>query len=256
MPTEKTTIPYEVGADLIAVLDAADDQPGAVRLRRRSYDLLDLRPGEVAVDVGCGTGRAVAELTEQGVTAIGVDPDELMLGTAHRRWPRADFRAGSAQSLPLPDGAVTGYRAEKVFHVLADPGTALAEARRVLAPAGRIVLLGQDWDALIIDSDHPELTRAVLRAQADTCPRPQAARAYRNLLLDAGFQDVAVEAYLATVTDAGMLPVVERFGATAVAADAVTPAQHARWADDQRRRARDGRLFLAFPMFLASARRP
>ncbi|MFF1345685.1 methyltransferase domain-containing protein [Streptomyces sp. NPDC058322] len=37
-----------------------------------------------------------------------------------------------------------GYRADKVIHELAEPERALAEARRVLRPGGRIVLLGQD----------------------------------------------------------------------------------------------------------------
>ncbi|WP_433762573.1 hypothetical protein [Nocardia sp. CA-135398] len=53
-------------------------------------------------------------------------------------------------------------------------------------PGGRIVLAGQDWDAFVIDSDTPDLTRTIVAARADTITNPRAARRYRNLLLDAG----------------------------------------------------------------------
>ncbi|MEU8149944.1 hypothetical protein [Nonomuraea sp. NPDC048901] len=57
------------------------------------------------------------------------------------------------------------------------------------APGGRIVLIGQDWDTLVIDSDDPALTRTIVHARADQVTSPRAARSYRNLLLDAGFED-------------------------------------------------------------------
>src|SRR6188472_4471422 len=169
---------------LIRVLDAAETMPGAAQLRHRSYDLLRLPRRATVVDVGCGTGRAVAELTEQGTNAIGVDPDPAMLAAARSRFPDIDLRDADAAHLPLGEGEAQGYRADKVYQVLPDPNAALAEARRVLAPGGRIVLLGQDWDILVIDSDQPELTRRIVHARADTLPHPRIARAYRNLLLD------------------------------------------------------------------------
>ena len=86
-------------AGLIARLDAAETEPGVVRLRHRSYELLELSPGASVVDVGCGTGRATAELRQRGTAAIGVDPDELMIATARRRWTAAEFRM--AKPTPL-----------------------------------------------------------------------------------------------------------------------------------------------------------
>lgn len=243
-------------AGLIARLDAAETEAGAVRLRHRSYDLLNLSPGDRLVDVGCGTGRAVAELHQRGLAAVGVDPDELMINTARRRWPAAEFRMASAEALPLPDQAMSGYRADKVLHELPDPAAALAEAHRVLSQGGRIVLVGQDWDALMIDSSHADVTRAILRTQADSVPNPLVARSFRNLLLDAGFQDVAVEAHTGIFTDPAFLPMVEAFAGKAATAGDVSTEQAADWVRDQRSRANRGRLFVAFPMFVASARRP
>src|ERR1700759_726906 len=137
---------------LIRMLDNTEARPDATAARTRSYESLRLRPGGTVVDVGCGAGRAVAELAGQGPRAIGVDLDPAMVSAAHDRFPDLDVRVAEATALPLDDGEALGYRADKVYHMLPEPAAALAEARRVLAPGGRIVLVGQDWDALVVDS--------------------------------------------------------------------------------------------------------
>jgi SAM-dependent methyltransferase len=207
------------------------------------------------VDVGFGAGRAVGELNERGMAAIGVDISEEMIAAARHRRPQADFRIGDAFDLPLEDGQVAGYRAEKVYHELPDAAKALGEAKRVLAPGGRIVLIGQDWDSFVIDSDDPALTRTIVHARADLISNPRAARRYRNLLLDAGFEDVAVEVHVGVFTDRAMLPMLTGIAQGARAAGAITSQQAEAWAAEQTERARAGRMFLALPIFVASARR-
>jgi len=156
---------------LLPLLDALDDRPQAVALRERTYRGL----GDVVADVGCGSGRAVGELAARGVRALGVDADPAMVEVAAARWPAGEFHVADATALPLDDGSVTGYRADKVLHVLPDPARAVAEARRVLAPGGRAVLTGQDWDTVVIDSDEVvsrEWGRAAAAARARGRPRP------------------------------------------------------------------------------------
>ncbi|WP_406062801.1 methyltransferase domain-containing protein [Streptomyces sp. NBC_01077] len=241
---------------LIARLDEADRLPGAEELRALSYDLLGAGPGTSVVDVGCGAGRAVAELVGREVNAVGVDPDEQMIAVARGRWPEADFRRAGAYELPLPDASMNGYRADKVFHELAVPERALAEARRVLTPGGRITLVGQDWDTLVIDSADPALTRALVHARADLTVGPRAARRYRNLLLDARFRDVTVAVHTGVFTGSAMLPLVTGLAEAACTTGVVTREQADRWIADQRARAEADRFFLAVPMFVAAATAP
>jgi SAM-dependent methyltransferase len=151
---------------LIPQLDAVEESPGAAALRARSYELLRAAQGALVVDVGCGAGRAVAELADQGVRVMGIDVSDQMIALARGRCAYGEFRVGDANALPLGNGEAAGYRADKVIHALADPGRALAEARRVLAPGGRTVLCGQDWDAFVIDSADPALTRTIVQKRA------------------------------------------------------------------------------------------
>jgi ubiquinone/menaquinone biosynthesis C-methylase UbiE len=253
-PAQTHTAHIDTGT-LIRALDAAERMPAAAQLRARSYQLLRLPPGATVVDVGCGTGRAVAELAEHATHAIGVDLDPAMLAAARSRFPDIDVRAADATGLPLGDGQAHGYRADKLYHILSDPCAALSEARRVLIPGGRIVLLGQDWDALVIDSGQPELTRRIVHARADTVPHPRIARAYRNLLLDAGFHDVDVEAHTAVFTDAAMLPLIVAHATAAQQTGAISGDETERWVSEQTRRAHHDRLLFALPLFLAAATR-
>ncbi|MEV4313382.1 methyltransferase domain-containing protein [Actinocrispum sp. NPDC049592] len=237
MPTLSRTM--TVMSTLLPLLDAFDDLPQVCDLREHTYQGL----GDTVVDVGCGGGRAVGELAARGIRAIGVDVSPTMIEIAAERWPAGEFHVGDATALPLDDGSVIGYRADKVLHALAEPEAAVVEARRVLADNGRAVLVGQDWDTFIIDSDDPGLIRRLVHARADGMPHPRIARRYRNLLLDNGFVDVTVEVHTIVWTGETGLPLLANIGGEGA------------WLDDQAARARDDRLFVAVPFFLASGTR-
>jgi hypothetical protein len=94
-----------------------------------------------------------------------------------------------------------------------------------------------------------------VHARADTIPHPRIARAYRNLLLDAGFTDVDVEVHTAVFTDAAMLPLIAGHATAAQRTGAISSDEAETWISEQTRRAQNGRLLFAIPMFLATATR-
>lgn len=64
---------------------------GAQRLRERAVDLLDLRPGDTVVDLGCGTGAnlpILARAVGGAGRVVGVDLSPGMLERARRRADR------------------------------------------------------------------------------------------------------------------------------------------------------------------------
>jgi SAM-dependent methyltransferase len=241
----------------LETLLAFDRRPESVRLRQRTYELLQVEPGSRVVDVGCGAGTAVAELAALGADATGIDAAPEAVAFARELHPGCRFEVGDAQQLPYPDQGLDGYRAEKLYHALDDPDKACAEALRVLAPGGRIVLVGQDWELIAIDSDDPALTRAMMTASADDMVNGRVARRYRNLLLDTGFDGVSCEVHTAVLTDAELaLFTATRMATGAVRAGVVSEAQAGAWIAEQRERAERDRILVALPLFVAAGRRP
>ncbi|NEA36383.1 methyltransferase domain-containing protein [Streptomyces sp. SID13031] len=219
-------------------------------------EALRLAPGDTCVDVGCGDGTAVADLTDAHLKTIGVDSDPAAIAIARARTPDAVFHVAPSDDLPLEDESVDGYHAARLFHLLADPRPTITEARRVLRPAGRIVLVGQDYGFLLLHSDDPDLTDVVELGLESRSVAPRAARGFRDLLLDAGFHDVEVVVHTEVVTDHRRLADQLAEAATAAVDKAlITRADADGWLAEQADRGRRGRFLAVAPTLQVSGTR-
>ena len=101
-----------------------------------------VREGDLAghrvLDVGCGTGNLAAALSERA-KVWGVDASPEMLEVARSRAPRVRFKQASAEALPFKDGWFERVTMWLVIHLVERPRV-FAEARRVLAPGGRLAV--------------------------------------------------------------------------------------------------------------------
>src|SRR5918912_3501299 len=117
-----------------------DPEPWAWE-RRRALLLAEARPGERVLDLGCGSGRFVAELREAGADPVGVEIAEAALERARAVAPGADLRLLEPDgSLPLEHASVDLVWCSEVLEHVADTEHVLLEARRVLRPGGRILI--------------------------------------------------------------------------------------------------------------------
>ncbi len=122
---------------------AADKALASVRLKD-DYQLI--------LDVGCGTGRALAWLASKakpGVQFVGIDPAENMRKLALQRVQRfRDVRIwdGSFEHIPLETGSVDYLFSIFAFHWTTDPEAAVREVQRVLRPGAEMDLffIGRD----------------------------------------------------------------------------------------------------------------
>jgi len=93
-----------------------------------------------ALEVGCGTGRNLSRYPA-GLRPVAVEPDARMVRVARRRAAGALLVRARAEALPFRDGAFDTVVSSLVFCTVPDPEAGLAEARRVLAPGGRLRML-------------------------------------------------------------------------------------------------------------------
>ena len=111
-----------------------------------------LAPGEVAVDVACGTGALTRDLEAiaPGALVVGMDFSQEMLKRARPNGGATDappdlphpsrYVAGDALQLPLADASVDVVTIAFGLRNLPEPGQGLLEFRRVLRPGGRLVV--------------------------------------------------------------------------------------------------------------------
>jgi SAM-dependent methyltransferase len=101
-------------------------------------------PSWTVADLGCGTGRTAAALAPFVRHVVAVDASAEMLGGARERLegtPNVDLREGTLEAVPVADGTVDLALLVLVLHHVADPAAVLREARRVLAPGGRALVI-------------------------------------------------------------------------------------------------------------------
>lgn len=117
------------------------------RWKRRLLARADVRPGEVALDLCCGTGDVTFALAGAGALATGLDFSRPMLDVAMRRRPvedrhdRTRFKLGDALALRFSDEAYDLVTISYGLRNLADLDAGLREMRRVTRPDGRLAVL-------------------------------------------------------------------------------------------------------------------
>jgi ubiquinone/menaquinone biosynthesis C-methylase UbiE len=112
-------------------------------VQRESLNALDLRPGDVVLDVGCGTGAASRAAAAVGRFVVGVDLSPKMIHEAQaiaRGLEDVRFAVADSESLPFEDERFTAVLCTNSFHHYPRPHLAIREMARVLAKGGRLVL--------------------------------------------------------------------------------------------------------------------
>jgi ArsR family transcriptional regulator len=97
------------------------------------------------VDVGTGTGRMIELFGPRASEAIGIDRSSDMLRLARAKLEtagvRSSLRQGDMYALPLGDGSANCIIIHQVLHYAHAPADAIAEAARVLAPGGTLLVV-------------------------------------------------------------------------------------------------------------------
>lgn len=172
------------------------------------------------LDLGCGPGLYASRLAERGHTCLGIDfgPASIAYARRHNRWPsRCRFELGDLRTADLGgphDLAMLLYGELNVFSP-AETAELLANVRRCLAPAGRLIAEVQTADSVeAVGRAEPSVQRAEAGLFSD---RPHTWRTTSRWLAD---RRVAVQTF--EVTEDGCdAPVRYRSTTNAWTAEAV-----------------------------------
>ena len=261
---DRTTDPN----DFVKYLDTTRATDFFQQIKRHMLELLELREGESAADLGCGTGedaRAMAEQLGTRGRSVGVDLSATMIAKARERREAdragesgAEFLQADVQRLPFADESFDAIRAERVLQHTPDADAAIREMVRVAKRGVRIVIWEGDLDLFIIDAEDYETSRAMQRFICDRFRHGDIGHRLYRRFLECGLEDVRAIPLVGRFTDFKLIEnafdlpaAVER----AVGQKLIERERAARWLESLRQAARAERFFSAIGGFITFGRK-
>ena len=158
--------------------------------------LVELRPGEVVLDLGSGGGIDVllsARRVGPGGKVYGLDMTDEMLALARENQRKAgvsnvEFLKGDIERIPLPDASVDVIISNCVINLAADKRRVLAEAFRVLKPGGRFAVS----DVVVRGTMPPEVRRS-MELWVGCVAGALEEEEFKSLLAASGFTEISIE---------------------------------------------------------------
>jgi ubiquinone/menaquinone biosynthesis C-methylase UbiE len=108
--------------------------------------LMDVQPTDRVLDLGCGSGWATRLVAERfhPKKIVGIDISDQMVRRAAEQSQgiaNIEFKQGAAEGIPSPDASVDKIFSIESFYYWPDQMEGLKEAKRVLAPGGKLFIL-------------------------------------------------------------------------------------------------------------------
>ncbi len=204
--------------DRVEVWEEVAAGPAFLAIRDRIVELAEPRREDRVVDLGAGTGLLALALAPRVKELVAVDISERMLerlddAAAADGVHNIEPLVADLRRLPLEDESATLVVSNYAFHHLDDPGKelALAEARRILRPGGRLVICDMMFSLSLEPRDRrlvwekvkgllkrgPRGVARILRNAARILARrweqPATPEAWQEMLVARGFEQVRIE---------------------------------------------------------------
>jgi ubiquinone/menaquinone biosynthesis C-methylase UbiE len=106
-----------------------------------------VKEGQLAGDIGAGSGFITAGLLREGLRVIAIDQSENMLAEMQSKFANVtgiEYRRGDADTLPVETGTLDHAFANMYLHHVDDPADAIREMSRTLKPGGMLVITDLD----------------------------------------------------------------------------------------------------------------
>jgi arsenite methyltransferase len=260
--TRITEQPPEVLDAIANSMNVRASEPAMKAICARYMARIALSEGARVLEVGCGNGAATKLIMQHVSPAqlVGIDPSSAfidMAGKAFAGEPRVSFATGDATATGQADACFDLVIAHTVYSHLVDPERALTEARRVLRPAGQLVIFDGDFATLTVALfDGDPLQAAVGAVLRNLVHAPYVMRQLPALVTAAGFsiQSVEPHGYVQTSSPDYLLTLLSRGAHAAVKAGEISQELLDGFDREARRRVANGSFYGAM-LFLSLAAR-
>jgi len=116
-------------------------RPGGFSITERAMGFTELKKGSRVLDIGSGMGDTVHFLKEKyGLNAIGLEPSELLISEAERKYPGIGILRGVGEKIPAADLSLDGVFAECTLSLMDDRSAVIGECSRTLKKGGFFVI--------------------------------------------------------------------------------------------------------------------
>lgn len=170
-------------------LEAVSSIEQIKQYKKQSFQKMNIKPGNIILDLGCGNGDEVIEISKLTGTegkVIGIDVNEQAIKVALTKVPsgttNVEFVHQNGEKIPFKDNFFDSVRADRVFQHLIHPAIVLREMIRVTKPNGLITIIDPDWDSLTIDSNDMRIARKIIKNVSDQHENPCMGRELYRLM--------------------------------------------------------------------------
>lgn len=132
------------------------------KIRKKAFKLAKISEGDIAADIGAGSGYVTEGLLSRGLNVIAIDQSENMLKELSEKFQDKKrekieliCKVGEGENLPLEENTVHYSFANMYLHHVEKPINAIKEMVRITKPGGRVVITDLDTHSYdFLESEH------------------------------------------------------------------------------------------------------
>ena len=127
-----------------------------VKQREKTISMLNLKPREKVIDIGCGVGflaYKMSEIVGESGSVICLDQNKEMVEHTKKRcknFNQTSFFVGNAYNLPCEENSVDAVTCTQVLLYVENTSIAISEIKRILKKGGRIIIVETDWRGVVL----------------------------------------------------------------------------------------------------------
>lgn len=238
-------------------------------IKQLSYKKMQIKQGDIALDLGCGPGIDAIELGQlvsPDGFVIGVDYDEAMLRKALEQVEilKMDrivhFQHENASALTFPDNYFNSCRSERLFMHLNNPEQVLGEIYRVTKPGGNVVIIDTDWASLSIDCQSVKTEQLLSNYRLENfLTNGYSGRSLYRMFNNAHFNDIQVDVFPLYTNDLELfyaLSLQETVENNALTDNIITQRELDQWRMELKQAALNNSFYCSINMIMVSGIKP